>query len=140
MVVALRWAKARDGKLCAYYLMHDLAFSVSRGGAYPKVLDARMEDFRRRIAAALAGPADEVLVVGHSSGAQLAVSVVAGLLRDGMMPANGPVLSLLTLGQAIPTVSFLPNADALRRDLHELSGEDRNTWLYSYNPLTVDLV
>ena len=129
VVVALRWAKARDGKLCAYYLMHDLAFSVSRSGAYPEVLEARMEDFRRRIAAALAGPADEVLVVGHSSGAQLAVSVVAGLLRDGMMPANGPVLSLLTLGQAIPMVSFLPNADALRRDLHELSCEDRITWV-----------
>lgn len=129
LVPILRWFKAKDRNLFAYYLMHDLAYTVQRNGAYPEELDERISQFARRIAAALASPADEVVIVGHSSGAQLAVSAVARLVRDEMLPANGPALSLLTLGQAIPMVSFLPKADVLRRDLHDLAAEDRITWV-----------
>jgi ABC-type transporter Mla maintaining outer membrane lipid asymmetry permease subunit MlaE len=56
---------------------------------------------------------DEVLVVGHSSGAYLAVSVLADLVRRGAGAEAGPVLSLLTLGQVVPMVSFLPRAGRL---------------------------
>jgi len=129
LVPILRWFKAKDRNLFAYYLMHDLAYTVQRNGAYPEELDARISQFARRIASALASPADEVVIVGHSSGAQLAVSAVARLVRDGMLPANGPALSVLTLGQAIPMLSFLPKADALRRDLHDLASESRITWV-----------
>ena len=55
---------------------------------------------------------DEVLVVGHSSGAILGVSILADLIRAGV-PARGPVLSFLTLGQVVPMVSFLPEARRL---------------------------
>jgi hypothetical protein len=61
-----------------------------------------------------------VLVVGHSSGAYLAVSVLADLIRRGGCLA-GPVLSLLTLGQVVPMVSFLPRAGRLRADLALMS-------------------
>jgi hypothetical protein len=113
----------------AYYLMHDYAHAAGRGGAYPPELEARLAGFRARIAAALAGPADEVLVVGHSSGASLAVSVVADLLRRSEVPQGGPVLSLLTLGQVVPMVSFLPDADRLRADLNLLSRAERLAWV-----------
>ncbi len=129
VLVVLRWAKRQDARLFAHYLMHDLAFTVRHGGAYPPELDARIEAFKMEIAAALASPVDEVLVVGHSSGAQLAVSAVADLLRDDLLPLNGPALSLLTLGQSIPMISFLPKATDLRRDLHDLAVEDRITWV-----------
>ncbi|PJE38117.1 hypothetical protein CVM52_02950 [Pseudooceanicola lipolyticus] len=82
-----------------------------------------------RIAAALAGEADEVLVVGHSSGAHLAVSVLSALIRAGRVPSDGPALGLLTLGQVVPMLSFLPRAARLRGDLRFLSTRDELAWI-----------
>ena len=129
MVLVLRQFRAWDRHILAYYLMHDLAHTAQSGGAYPPEMDARIEAFADDVARALTQKVDEVLVVGHSSGAHLAVSVLARLLREGRVPADGPVLSLLTLGQAIPMVSFLPKAGQLRRDLHDLASSDRIVWI-----------
>src|SRR6056297_2242955 len=60
-----RW----DNKLFAYYLMHDYAYLARWNGANPPELEARMAEFTNEIAAALRDPMDEVLIVGHSSGA-----------------------------------------------------------------------
>jgi hypothetical protein len=116
-----------DHKVFAYYLMHDYAYSAQVGGANPPELEARMAQFRSAIRAAMDGGFDEVLVVGHSSGAHLAVSILADLLREGVPGA--PALSLLTLGHVVPMVSFLPKAARLRRDLHDLSTAERLTWV-----------
>ncbi len=56
----LRWFKAKDNKLFAYYLMHDYAYSAASKGANPPELEARMAEFTDEIAAALQGGADEV--------------------------------------------------------------------------------
>ena len=125
----LRWFKARDGKLFAYYLMHDYAHSCQLDGAYPDDLAARLRDFTDVIARALNDDVDEVLVVGHSSGAHLGVSILADLIRQKRVPANGPALSFLSLGQVVPMVSFLPKADRLRADLHYLSQREELTWI-----------
>ena len=113
----LRWFKAQDGRLYAHYLMHDYAYSASKAGATRPPLEARMAEFGERIAEALASDVDEVLVVGHSSGAHLAVSILADLIRRGAVRRRGPALAFLTLGQVIPMVSFLPRATRLRADL-----------------------
>ncbi|KAJ56786.1 hypothetical protein ACMU_07555 [Actibacterium mucosum KCTC 23349] len=126
---SLWWFRKLDGNLFAYYLTHDYAFSARHNGANPPELEARMAEFRTRIAAAMASDIDEVLVVGHSSGAHLAVSVLADLIRAGEVPANGPALSFLSLGQVVPMMSFLPKADVLRRDLQFLSVSDRLSWV-----------
>lgn len=131
--LALTWGVLRlfqraDRRFLAYYLMHDYAFSAQGWGAYPPVLEARMAVFGARIRAALEGEADEVLVVGHSSGAILGVSILADLIRAGV-PERGPVLSLLTLGQVVPMVSFLPEAKKLRADLAYLSTREEVTWV-----------
>ena len=128
-LVILRWFKSKDDKLYAHYLMHDYAFTASRVGAYPPELESRLEKFRAQVSAALASDVDEVLIIGHSSGAQLAVSLVSDLIAAKQVPANGPALSLLTLGQVIPMVSFLPKADRLRRDLHRLAGNEDIAWV-----------
>jgi len=125
----LRWFKSADNRFFAHYLMHDYAFTASRDGAYPPEQETRMAAFADRIAAALAGDVDEVLVVGHSSGAHIAISVVADLLRCGRVPEGGPALSLLTLGHVVPMVSFLPAAARLRGDLAALSQSDRLAWV-----------
>jgi acetyl esterase/lipase len=120
--------KRRDARILAYYLMHDYAYSAQARGANPPELEARMAEFRARIADAMAEPVDEVLVVGHSSGAHLAVSILSDLIREGL-PERRPALALLTLGQVVPMVSFLPEARRLRRDLAYLSTREELTWV-----------
>ncbi len=122
--LVLGWFRRIDNRLFAYYLMHDYAYSAASRGADPPALQARMGEFANQIAAALETDVDEVLVVGHSSGAHLGVSILADLVREGRVPRDGPKLGFLTLGQVVPMVSFLPKAHRLRRDLHELSQGD----------------
>ncbi|MGR3759185.1 hypothetical protein ACUXV3_03495 [Roseobacteraceae bacterium NS-SX3] len=125
----LTWFKRQDARFFAYYLMHDYAHSAASRGAYPPELEARLESFKSAIRAALQeNSADEVLVVGHSSGAHLGVSVLADLLRDGL-PPDQPQLGFLSLGQVVPMISFLPQADRLRRDLRDLAQQDEIAWV-----------
>ncbi len=125
----LLWFKARDNKLFAYYLMHDYAYSAQHGGANPPALEVRIAAFADEIATALREDVDEVLIVGHSSGAHLAVSILSDLVRAGQVPKSGPALSFLSLGQVVPMVSFLPRAHRLRADLRFLSACDQVTWI-----------
>ena len=125
----LRWFKKHDGKLFAYYLMHDYAFGAATRGANPPALETRMTEFGDAIAQALRSDVDEVLVVGHSSGAHLGVSILADLIRAGRVPADGPALAFMTLGQVVPMVSFLRDAHRLRADLRFLSQCEGLTWV-----------
>jgi hypothetical protein len=125
----LEWFRRMDGRFFAYYLMHDYAYSARHLGANPPELEARMAEFTAEIAQALQGECDEVLVVGHSSGAHLGVSILADLIRAGRVPADGPALSFLSLGQVVPMVSFLPRAHRLRADLAYLSAREELFWL-----------
>lgn len=123
------WAFRRlDRRIYVYYLMHDYAFTASKGGAYPLVLEARLAQFRARVRDALSSGVDEVLVVGHSSGAHLAVTVLADLIREGV-PQDAPALGFLSLGQVVPMASFLPAARRLRGDLAYLSARPELTWV-----------
>ncbi len=124
------WFHTHDNRFFVYYLLHDYAHAARHAGATPPELAARLDEFSATIAEALneAG-VDEVLVVGHSSGAHLAVSVLADLIRSGRAPGNGPALGLLTLGQVVPMVSFLPRAHGLRGDLRYLSTRDELAWI-----------
>jgi hypothetical protein len=109
--------------------MHDYAYSAQMNGANPPALEARMADFTKTIAEALQRDVDEVLIVGHSSGVHLAVSVLADLIRAGRVPKSGPALSFLSLGQVVPMVSFLPQAQRLRTDLAFLAATKALFWV-----------
>ena len=130
--LAAAWLSAQgfrrlDRWLYAHYLMQDFAFTGQARGVYPPALETRLTQFTDRLQAALAEDVDEVLVVGHSSGAYLAVSVVADLLRRDT--DRTPALALLTLGQVVPMASFLPRANRLRDDLNLLSESTGLFWL-----------
>jgi len=129
IAVILRWFRKIDNKLFAYYLMHDYAYEARSKGENPPELEARMAEFSAEITAALNSDVDEVLVVGHSSGAHIGVSVLADLIRAGAVEEDGPQLAFLTLGQVVPMVSFLPRAHRLRADLQYLSLRDELTWV-----------
>ncbi|OED48028.1 hypothetical protein AB838_14800 [Rhodobacteraceae bacterium (ex Bugula neritina AB1)] len=125
----LHWFKKRDGKFFAYYLMHDYAHTAAHHGEMAPELEVRMRRFRELISEALQDKElDEVLVVGHSSGAHLGVSVLADLIRAGL-PADRPALGFLSLGQVVPMVSFLPRALRLRTDLQYLCQREELAWV-----------
>ena len=125
----LRWFKIKDSKFFAYYLMHDYSFSARYLGRNPEVLEQRISEFRNIIEDALSTDCDEVLVIGHSSGAHLAVSILSDLIRKQDKREQSPTLSFLSLGQVVPMVSFLPRADRLRADLAFLSSSDALSWV-----------
>ncbi|VDC30637.1 hypothetical protein [Pseudogemmobacter humi] len=127
-VLVLRWFRAKDNKIFAWYLMHDYGYSAQGNGAYPPEMEARMFDFGKQIRQALDGGHDEVLVVGHSSGAHLGISILADLTREGL-PADHPPLSFLSLGHVVPMISFLPGAARLRGDLAHLCQSDQIAWI-----------
>lgn len=122
LVLFRRW----DKRFFAYYLLHDFAFTAQNSGAMPHVLEQRLEGFVERILEALDSDVDEVLLIGHSSGAYLGVTLIAEVLRRR---SKAPKLALLTLGQAIPVVSFLPDAWAVRRDLRQVSLRPDIAWV-----------
>lgn len=118
-----------DGRIFAYYLMHDYAFTAQHNGAYPQILETRLAEFADHLAETMTEELDEVLIVGHSSGAYLAISLLADYIRAGRMPTNGPALALLSLGHVVPMASFLPDATRLRQDLAYLSERQEIFWL-----------
>ena len=108
----LHWLALRfDGRLGMGYIMH-IAWAARRMALRD---DARIENFVARYAARIeaAGPADEVLIVGHSIGAALAVRLAAAVDRP---------VTVLTLGQSIPLVSLQKEAEYIRRDMAGLAG------------------
>ena len=126
-IAILRGFKALDRIFFAYYLMQDFAFSAQLRGAYPAPLQQRINAFSARIEKALKENWDEILVVGHSSGAHIAISALAQIERSAAFDQAPATVGFLSLGQVIPMVAFLPNAGQLRRDLFDIS---RSTAIY----------
>ena len=124
----LQMFRRMDTRFFAYYLLYDFAQVAAHRGAYGPALQQRLDGFADLVAQALTEDYDEVLVVGHSSGAALAVSLAAAVERRGL-PADGARLALLTLGQAIPMQAFLPDARRLRSDLHQLAASRSVAWV-----------
>ncbi|GLQ34085.1 hypothetical protein GCM10007939_03680 [Amylibacter marinus] len=126
-VLILRQFKKFDRYIYAYYLMQDYGYAARSYGKNPAALDQRILEFADRVQNALSQEYDEVLIVGHSSGAHVGIQVMAEVLRRGC--DAGPALSLLTLGHVVPMVGFLPQAHELRRDLQYLSTQKSITWI-----------
>jgi hypothetical protein len=93
--------------------------------------EARLARFAERLVAiAQAGAADEILVVGHSSGSFMAVDVIAqALALDPALGRHGPALRLVTLGANLPLVSFNPRAEWFIERLKQVLAAPELTWL-----------
>ncbi|QLC24108.1 hypothetical protein HFP57_03050 [Parasphingopyxis algicola] len=105
-----------------------LSFHEREEQSRTRSLDRRRDDFGDLLRARLKeGGVDEILVVGHSYGAALAIAVVARALDD--MPDDAPTLSLLTLGQTIMWLAWLPEAQAMRDEIAAVAESDAVDWL-----------
>jgi len=85
--------------------------------------EARMEVFAGYVIDAVRGSdADEVVIVGHSSGSFLAVDVLdRALTRDPELGRHGPRVRLLTIGANFPIVGFHAKAQWFRDRLRRLA-------------------
>jgi hypothetical protein len=73
-------------------------------------LDRRIELFAEQLVARVRDPAlDEIILVGHSMGATLALEIIARTLeRDPDLGRHGPTVCLLTVGSTIPKFTLHP--------------------------------
>lgn len=139
-------AAAASGAVCAFWvlsgrllekkysmlwLMRSYTFTAQQAQGRVPEMDARLEQHAATVLQRIvAGTDDEVLVVGHSSGAMLAASVLAKVLRHAPVTGAGkPTVSLLTLGHCMPMLGCLPQAQAFRDDLQVLASAPGFDWV-----------
>lgn len=95
--------------------------------AFPAI-EARRAEFATHLEAELAtGDHDEILVVGHSLGTTLALSIVARNL--GAARASRSRLSLLTLGQTNCWLAFFRRAERFRTEIAAAAESEDIDWL-----------
>jgi pimeloyl-ACP methyl ester carboxylesterase len=128
-VIALGWWL--EQALGLGWLLRTYAFVVDRSlGKVPR-LDERANLFAERIVSYVeTADDDEILVVGHSLGANVAVSAMArALARKPQLCREHRKLALLTLGGSIPLQGMLPWAQPFRDELAQLAANDDLAWI-----------
>jgi hypothetical protein len=84
----------------------------------------------RIVAAARANEADELVVIGHSSGGGIGAAVVARALElDPDLFRHRPRLVLMTLGSLLPALTLHPAADRLRGAVRRIAIERSLVWV-----------
>jgi hypothetical protein len=82
------------------------------------------------VAAARAGAADEVALVGHSTGGAVACAIMARALElDPELGRRGPRVVLLTLGSVMPAVALHPAAQKMRGIVARLAVAPAIVWI-----------
>ena len=93
--------------------------------------DQRIDRFAEHLCkVARASAAEEVVLVGHSSGSFLATEILArALKRDPALGRHGPRIVLLTLGGNYPIVGYHAAAQDFRDHLRDLAVEPSIDWI-----------
>lgn len=127
--IALLWGAYRlEQKFNLTWVGRILSFHEREEQSRTHVLDQRRDAFGTYLREKLADPnLDEILVVGHSYGAALAIAVAARALDS--VTSTGPKLSLLTLGQTVMWLAWLPEAKAMRSEIAAVAESDAVDWL-----------
>ena len=128
LVIALGWWLERFFSLG--WLLRTYGFVIDCSLARVPELDERVERFAERIADyAAASDDDEIIVVGHSVGANVAVATLVKALARKPDLFRARVLGFLTLGGSIPMQGLMPWSGAFRRDLETLAGDPDLFWV-----------
>jgi pimeloyl-ACP methyl ester carboxylesterase len=112
--------------------------------------DALLDRFADRLVACVQrADCDEVIVVGHSLGATLAVDMIARALdRSPDLGRRGPRICLLTVGATIPKLALHPSARRLRAGIARVAENPDVAWteyqarrdpisFYNFDPVTL---
>lgn len=133
VVAALLWTLGRklESHFSMYWMMRSYAFTARQARGELPDLEARLDELVTRLVERVQTQQDdEVLVVGHSSGAIMAAIIMARAIQASPDLLRGTTkVSLLTLGQWIPLLGLLPMAKRFRQELQTLSGAHGLTWI-----------
>lgn len=135
LMAPLAWRQV-DRVVPLNWLIRGMVFVSRAPGAAHAAVEARCEAFATRILAAAREPGwDEILIVGHSVGAQLAARAVGkALRRDPELGSRGPRVDLLTLGQLMPLYSMSIQQKDFADDFRRLSEARQVGWLDFESP------
>ncbi|HTV89159.1 MAG TPA: hypothetical protein VME41_09095 [Stellaceae bacterium] len=138
-VAAMRVLRPFLARAHVYHLLDGWIFTSRQAGGRDAEFAARLDRFARHVVAAVRdSDADEVLIVGHSTGTTIACELAArALALDPGFARRGPPVALLTIGSCLPIVAFVRGAEALRRDLARLVTTDALLWVEYQAPQDV---
>jgi hypothetical protein len=93
-------------------------------------MEARLDRFAEALVArSHDATLDEIVIVGHSMGATLAVEMVARALAiDPNLGRHGPAICLLTVGSTIPKFTLHPAGERFRRHAEQIVAEPSIAW------------
>lgn len=122
-------------RIGVFWLLRIYAFSVRWGKGEVKTIEERIDRFAHEIARTLneEPEVDEVLLISHSVGTILSVSVLARAMRETQ--TGWEKFSMITLGQCIPLLSFQPQAEYYRSELSSIAGSGRFLWVDYTSPI-----
>ena len=126
--IAGRWL---EGRYSMYWMMRSYVFNALQAQDKTPELDRRLQAHAHTLVERVgSGRYDEVLLVGHSSGATMAAIVLAKALRlNAELSQQATSLSLLTLGQWLPALGSLPMASAFQSDLQLIASAKGLNWI-----------
>ena len=129
--LALLWAYWARRHWHNQWILRGYSFVRRMATGRVPALDVRIDHMADMVCRQAAkGEDDEILVVGHSVGTILAVSVLArAFQRDPQLAERGAGIALVTLGHCTPLLSNLPAASAFRDELHALAQRTDFHWV-----------
>jgi hypothetical protein len=131
--VAMLWAllKYTEKRTYLLYLMADTIFTWRFAHRQRPDWDERIGRFAAYLAeVARSSDAEEIIIVGHSSGSFLGLEILARALQlDPALGQHGPRVALLTVGGNLPILGFLPVSSEFRQHLRQLAVEPSVDWI-----------
>jgi pimeloyl-ACP methyl ester carboxylesterase len=113
------------------YMFNDIIATFRYANRRRPDWEERFELFAHYLVAAVKSTnADEVIVIGHSSGSFIAIDVLTrALAHDPELGRHGPRVALMTVGSNIPTAGFHPASGWYRERLARIAVEPAIDWV-----------
>ena len=123
--------KYTENRTYALYLLSDTIWTWQFAHRQRPEWDARIDRFARHLVkVAGSSDAEEIVIVGHSSGSFLGVDILARALEiDPDLGRHGPRIVLLTIGGNFPIIGFHAVSQDFRNHLRRLAVEPSIDWI-----------
>jgi hypothetical protein len=123
--------KYTENSTYVLYLLSDWIWTWEFSHRQRPEWDQRIDRFAQHLVeVARSSEADEVVIVGHSSGSFLGTELLARALKlDPALGRHGPRIVLLTIGGNFPIVGFHAAAQDFRDHLRQLAVEPSIDWI-----------
>src|SRR6201999_1861784 len=123
--------KYTENRSYLLYLLSDTIWTWEFSHRQRPEWDARIDRFAQYLVdVAGHSDAEEIVIVGHSSGSFLGAEILARALKlDPVLGRHGPRIVLLTIGGNFPIVGFHAASQDFRDHLRQLSVEPSIDWI-----------